>query len=233
MEKLKIHYFQHVPFEGLGVIEEWIREKGHYLTSTQFYSDSKLPDADAIDWLIVMGGPMGVYDEAIYPWLRKEKEFIDQAIKKQKVVLGICLGAQLIAEVLGSEVYPNTQKEIGWFPITVNKDVGTNVLFEFLPKKLDVFHWHGDTFDLPEGALHIAESVICKNQAFSYKDRVIGLQFHFEVDEASIRGMVEGADDELVKGAYVQTASEILERINLTTENNVHMKKLLDRLVSP
>ncbi len=230
MKKLHIHYFQHVPFEGLSIIEDWIKEKGHHLTSTQFYSNNNLPDIDAMDWLIVMGGPMGVYDVAEYPWLLQEKQFIEQAIKKQKIVLGICLGAQLIAEVLGARVFPNTQKEIGWFPIQKSKDAQTDSLFNFLPESFHVFHWHGDTFDLPEGVIHLAESVVCKNQAFRYKDRVVGLQFHFEVDPAAIREMVDGADDELIKGPYVQTADEILEGIDYTVQNNLFMKEILDRL---
>lgn len=227
---LNIHYFQHVPFEGLGIIEGWIKEKGHTVTSTQFYENAKLPDLNAIDWLIVMGGPMGVYDEDKYPYLKLEKQFIKGAIDKQKTVLGICLGAQLIAEVLGSKVYPNTQKEIGWFPIQKTKVAKEDSLFDFIPDSFNVFHWHGDTFNLPDGAMHIAESDLTLNQAFRYNENVVGLQFHFEVGEKDILGMVDGADNELIKDAYVQTADEILSKLEYTPKNNQIMREILDRL---
>ena len=105
---MKIHYFQHVPFEGLGNIEDWIKSKGHTLSSTHFFKNDTLPQLSEIDWLIVMGGPMNVYEENLYPWLAAEKKFIAKAINEGLRVLGICLGAQLIAAALGAKVYPNT-----------------------------------------------------------------------------------------------------------------------------
>ena len=119
---MRIHYFQHVPFEGLGSIEDWIRSEGYDLFSTRFYRNDPLPELDRIDWLIVMGGPMGANDDHIYPWLAAEKKFIGEAIKKGVRILGICLGAQLIASVLGARVYPNAHKEIGWFHVRLTPD---------------------------------------------------------------------------------------------------------------
>src|SRR2546428_2396131 len=116
---MNIHYFQHVPFEGLGCIEDWANRKSHVLSSTRFFEKHTLSDLKTIDWLIVMGGPMGVYDESEYLWLKEEKEFIKKAIDANKVVIGICLGSQLIAEVLGAKVYKNKFTEIGWFPVEV------------------------------------------------------------------------------------------------------------------
>ena len=112
MHQLRIHYFKHVSFEGLASIQEWSTKNGHILTSTNFYLNENLPHLDSIDWLIVMGGPMSVEDEKKFHWLSKEKIFIRKAIEKGKTVIGICLGAQLIAQILGAKVYPNKQKEI-------------------------------------------------------------------------------------------------------------------------
>ncbi len=198
MEKLRIHYFQHVPFEGLGCIENWIDEQGHVLSSTKFYQNDSLPALDDIDWLIIMGGPMGVYDESKYDWLKAEKKFIDLAIKADKKVIGICLGSQLIAEALGSKVYPNHEKEIGWFPIRITADGQKNRLLSSLPESFEVFHWHGDTYDLPRGAKCLLESAGCKNQAFLYSDRVLALQFHFEVTAETIKEMVLHGREELI-----------------------------------
>jgi GMP synthase-like glutamine amidotransferase len=230
MAGLNIHYFQHVPFEGLGSIEKWVLAKNHVLTGTHFYELHRFPELDNIDWLIVMGGPMGVYDENQYPWLATEKEFITKAIAKGKTVLGICLGAQLIAEVLGAKVYPNSQKEIGWFPIKLSAQALQSPIMKNLPENFSVFHWHGDTFDLPEGALHLAESQACLNQAFSYKEKVLGLQFHFEVDAAAVEGMIEGADAELSKAPFVQTAAEILRHTHFAEQNNLYLVQILDTL---
>src|SRR5665213_1473810 len=117
MKQLRIHYFQHVHFEGPGNIEEWCNKHGHSLTATKFYEDFKLPSLTDIDWLVIMGGPMSVNDEEEITWLAAEKQFIQKAIQAEKTIIGICLGAQLLADVMGSKVYQNTYKEIGWFPI--------------------------------------------------------------------------------------------------------------------
>ncbi len=231
-KKLRIHYFQHVHFEGLGCIEDWINEKEHVLTSTKFYQNDKLPILEEIDWLIIMGGPMGVYDESKYDWLKAEKKFIDRAIKADKVVIGICLGSQLIAEVLGSKVHPNGDKEIGWFPIRVT-EVGEESKFSsFLPPTFKVFHWHGDTYDLPRGAKCLLESAGCKNQAFLYSDRVLALQFHFEVTAETIKEMVFHGQEELVVDKYVQSAEVILATDEFIETNNRMIFKILDKLQS-
>ncbi len=183
---MKIHYFQHVPFEGLGCIEQWATAGGHDLSVTRFHLDEAVPALDEIDWLIVMGGPMNIYEEAEYPWLAREKQFIGQAIQSGKVVLGICLGAQLIADVLGGRVTSNAHKEIGWFPIELTAEATASPLFDFLPPGLAAFHWHGDTFALPQGAVRIARSEACENQAFLHGKSVVGLQFHLEFTSRSL-----------------------------------------------
>ncbi len=160
---MRIHYLQHKPYESLGCIEEWISKSRHSLSATKFYEDTSLPKFSDFDFLIIMGGPMGVYDEDKYPWLKDEKKFIKESINDNKIVLGICLGSQLIADSLGSKVYKNKFKEIGWFPVKIKNE---HKFFNSLPEEIITAHWHGDTFDLPDGAVHIAESSACKNQAF-------------------------------------------------------------------
>ncbi|MBT3047984.1 MAG: gamma-glutamyl-gamma-aminobutyrate hydrolase family protein [Candidatus Thiodiazotropha sp.] len=205
---MRAHYLQHVPFEGLGSIEDWLLLSGYEITATRFFESPDLPRLEEIDLLIVMGGPMSVNDEHAYPWLAKEKNFIRSVIDAGKPVLGICLGAQLIAASLGSEIYPNSVKEIGWFPISAVKSIPDS-LFRF-PEETTVFHWHGETFDLPSGAVCTAKSKGCQNQAFQFGRKVIGLQFHLETTASSANAIVENCRDELVDGEYIQTEKEIL-----------------------
>ena len=179
------------------------------LTVTRFFEDPALPDVDDLDLLVIMGGPMSVNDAANYPWLVAEQEFIRKAIDKDKAVIGICLGAQLIAGSLGAAVYPNREKEIGWFPVTAEPMSDTEDVFTF-PQELLAFHWHGETFDLPEGATRLARSAACENQAFQLGQRVIGLQFHLETTPAGARDLVHHCRDELQPSRYVQSGAEIL-----------------------
>lgn len=206
---MKVHYLQHVPFEGLGNIEEWIREKNYTLTATHFYRNDKLPPLDELDMLIIMGGPMGVYDEDKITWLKQEKAFVREAIACGKKVLGICLGAQLIAEALGAPVYPHTHKEIGWFPVSLTPAGKTHPFLKDFPSDFTVFHWHGDTFDMPKGAIHLAKSQATAHQAFAYGANVLALQFHFEMNELLIEQMLVDSEEELQKATFVQTSDEI------------------------
>ena len=206
---MKTHYLQHVPFEGLGSIDTWLQSMRADVTVTKFFENPTLPDVDDLDLLVIMGGPMSVNDEADHPWLAAEKQFIRSAIENDKAVIGICLGAQLIASTMGAAVYPNMEKEIGWFPITAEPASYTEDIFSF-PQELLVFHWHGETFDLPDGAIRIARSDACRNQAFQLGKRVIGLQFHLETTPASARDLVHHCRDELQPSRYVQSEAEIL-----------------------
>jgi len=205
---MRAHYLQHVPFEGLGYIETWLRKAGYEITSTEFYKNEILPSVHEFDLLIVMGGSMSVNDENVYPWLVDEKRFIKSAIDSGTPTLGICLGAQLLASVMGGKVYPNSQKEIGWFPVQAVSSSNA-VTFSF-PKVIDVFHWHGETFSLPPNAFRIAESIACENQAFQIGDRIIGIQFHLETTFELIQALVANSREELVEGEYIQTEERIL-----------------------
>lgn len=218
---MKLHYLQHVPFENPGSILTWAHANDFEVTSTLMFQDDDLPDHDDYDWLVVMGGPMNIYDHDNYPWLEKEKSFIKKAINSGKLVIGLCLGGQLIADVIGGEVTKNHQLEIGWFPIRFKAGNKKSALFSFLPDDPTVFHWHGDTFSkLPESAECIAESDVCDNQAFIYKERVFGFQFHLETTEEIIRDLILNCADEMIPGPYVQSKNELLNNENINQTNN-------------
>jgi GMP synthase-like glutamine amidotransferase len=228
---MKIHCIQHVKFETPGTITEWIEKKNHFLSTTHLYENENFPEIDTFDLLIVMGGPMNIYEYEKYPWLREEKAFLEKAIAEGKAVLGICLGAQLLADVLKAEVFNNNYKEIGWFPVSAGKDEKSEIPFlKGIPYEFPAFHWHGDTFSLPEGAKRLFESEACKNQGFLYKNRVIGLQFHLEMSNQTIRNVIENCRDELVKGKYIQKENEMLGRADLLKESGQLMCRLLDNL---
>jgi len=232
MQQLRIHYFQHVPFESIGNIGEWSFTNKHKLTFTKFFEHAILPDLENIDWLIIMGGPMGVYDENKFKWLVAEKQFIKRAVEAGKTVIGICLGAQLIAEISGAKVYANECKEIGWFPIDLSTEGEKNKLFAGVDSPLTVFHWHGDTFDLPGNAVHLAYSKACKSQAFLLNKKVIGLQFHLEMNEDALKKMLENGKPELIKETFVQTEEEIWNSRKLIEDNKELLFRILDRLAA-
>jgi GMP synthase-like glutamine amidotransferase len=205
---MRAHYLQHVPFEGLGSIEAWLQTTGYEITSTRFYAPTDLPKVEEIDLCVVMGGPMSVNDENDYHWLVDEKDFIKSVIESGKPILGICLGAQLIANAMGGKVFKNAVKEIGWFPVQAAIPLNNDV-FNF-PEKTVAFHWHGETFSLPSQAIQIAKSEGCKNQAFQIGSNAIGLQFHLETTPDSAQAIVENCRDELVEGEFIQTEQDIL-----------------------
>lgn len=204
---MRTHYLQHVPFEGLGSIKPWLEQAGHHITHTALYQQTILPSVDDFDFLIIMGGPMSVNDETAYPWLLAEKKLIQQAIHAGKSVLGICLGAQLIASAMGSRIYPNAQKEIGWFPIQAVTNLNPDAFI--FPAISTVFHWHGETFDLPPQAIHLAKSTACTHQAFQIGQRVIGLQFHLETTPDSLQAMLTHCHNELVPAPYIQDVASL------------------------
>ena len=231
--QLRIHYFQQVSFENLGCIEDWADQENHLLSCTRFYEDDPLPLIDDIDWLIIMGGPMGIYDEDKYPRLSEEKEFIRLAIAANKVVLGICLGAQLLSDALGGRVRPGKNKEIGWFPVSKTEAGKSSALLSSMPDQMNVFNWHGDQFEIPVGCHHLAESEVCPSQILLFNDRVIGIQFHFEATEKSIRSMLANVRYELVEDEpFVQSEAEIISGFSNCMLGNRIMFSLLDKLAA-
>ncbi len=229
---INIHYLQHVPFEGPAKIGEWALANEHKLTSTKLYEDVTLPSVNSIDWLVVMGGPMNIYEEKEYPWLVPEKKFISEAIEADKTVLGVCLGAQLIADVLGAKVYKGQHKEIGWFPLELTFEAKASKLFGGLPEQFTVFHWHGDTFDLPAGAIQLARSKGCEQQAFLYNNRVLGLQFHLESTVESVHKLVQHCKSDISEGEYVQEAELMLsESQGYTLDLHQILESLLEQLL--
>lgn len=228
---MKLHYLQHVHFEDLANIEVWARRQGWEITATHLYKFEKLPSPDEMDWLVVMGGPMNVYEENEHPWLAAEKKFISEAIEKNKIVLGVCLGAQLIADVLGARVFSNRYKEIGWFPVSVRPEAYDSIPFRGFPEEFPAFHWHGDTFSLPPGAAMLAESEACPAQAFSYNaGRVLGLQFHLESSPESVRALIRFCSDDMVDGEYIQRPDAILDKAENFSSIRRSMVTLLDNI---
>ena len=204
---MKVHVLQHAPFEGLGAIRGWLDERGAEIGWTKFFAGDALPPIGGFDLLIAMGGPMSVNDEATLPWLAAEKQFIREAAAKGVRVLGVCLGAQLLASALGSRVYPNRFKEIGWFPVRAER-ARTEGTLRF-PDETPVFHWHGETFDLPDGATLLASSEACRHQAFQLGERLVALQFHLEMTRDGLAGMLKNCRGDLEPGPYVQTEQAI------------------------
>lgn len=218
---------QHVSFEGLGSIEAVLKESSHSISVTRMFANEPFPEISDIDWLIVMGGSMGVHDDKAYPWLKTEKQFIKNVIQSGKVVLGICLGAQLIAEVMDAQVYKNKYREIGWFDINFNPNLNHTLLKDIFPKQIEVFHWHGDTFDIPEDAIPIASSEATPNQGFIFDNRVIALQFHLETTPESAKALIDNCSNELDGSKYVQNEQEILSNYLRFTKIN----QLMDQIV--
>ncbi len=222
---MRAHYFQHEPFETLGSIEPWLLDHGYEIGVTRFFAGDSLPRSAEVDFLIMMGGSMSVNDEDRLPWLASEKRFIREFIQTGKPVLGICLGAQLIASSLGARVYPNTVKEIGWFDVeglSVEKSA-----FSF-PRSFTVFQWHGETFDLPDGAVRLARSPVCENQALQVGARTIGLQFHLEMTRQGVEDIAQNCRHELVPAPYIQGAEELL-RVGAAVYQSTH--RLMNELL--
>ena len=226
---MKIHVLQHVEIEGPAFIQTWAQEHGHELSITHWYRGETPPPLSGIDWLVIMGGPMSVHDEGEIAWLRDEKRYIEAALRADKTVLGICLGAQLIADVLGASVTLNSQREIGWFPV---ETADASPLWQNMPPKFAAFHWHGETFALPTGAVHLAHSEACENQAFAIGDKVLGLQFHLEVTPDTVQQFVEHGRDELQSAPFVQSESTLLEQNEHFPGSNRAMRQLLDNLTA-
>lgn len=227
---MRLHTVQHVPHEGLGSIEDWASDRGHPITVTRVWAADEMPAPDSFDWLVVLGGPMSVHDSGRLPWLAAEKRFVRSAVDAGKRVIGICLGAQILAEALGGRVVPAGNREIGWFPVTMSAPSRHSRVFGVLPAAWEVFHWHGETFELPPGAIRLAGSEACENQAFLHGANVLAFQFHPEVTRALVEGMIHAGAADLVDGAWVQSPAQMLGDEPRFVKSREWLRRILDSL---
>ncbi|MBC7487575.1 MAG: type 1 glutamine amidotransferase [Cytophagaceae bacterium] len=227
---MNIHFLQHVPFEELGALEQWLVKPGNRVTSTRLYEDIRLPFVDLFDVLIIMGGPMSVHDEDRHRWLLAEKELIRKALDKGKKVVGICLGAQLIAEVLGASISLNPLPEIGWFNVELSDEALAQSAFKGFNKFITPFHWHGETFTLPAEAIAIGKSAACANQGFLWNNQVLALQFHLEITQEGITALLNNCREDLKESTYVQTAGSMI-RPDLIAASNQQALQLISNFI--
>lgn len=231
---MRVTIFQHADYEDAGAIREWIADRGHASMTVDWSAPGAAgPDPDEGDLLVIMGGPMNVDETDRFPWLLAERRAIRRHVEAGLPIIGICLGAQLLARVHNAEVAANEQREIGWFPVRFSADALAHPLFAGWPDELLTFHWHGDTFALPSGATLIGSSAACARQGFLLGDRLVGLQFHPEATRALIEGFVDRGGHHLQTGRrFVQTPAELIEGSRYAGLAHRHLFALLDRLAA-
>lgn len=220
---MKAYFFLHVDFEGPGEILSEFKRRGFSVQQVRLYADEAIPKVSDVDIAVLMGGPMSALDTKEYPFLAAEEKFCREMLAANKPLLGICLGAQLIAHSLGAAIRKNPEKELGWFP--VHWESG---------KSVEAFHFHGETFDIPEGGQRIAWSEGCKNQGFTI-GTALALQFHLETNRASMRRILENCGQDLLDargGKFVQQPEEILQKANTCMEPaNRELARILDKFL--
>lgn len=226
---MRVHWLQHAEHEDPGCITPWLAQRDAAVSKICLPAGDALPAVDDFDTLIVMGGPMNIYEHARYPWLQPETQLIRDAIAAGRKVLGICLGSQLIADALGAPVTRNPHPEIGWFDVSLNAVGTAHPLLRDWPQTFTAFHWHGDTFAIPPGAQNFAHSEACAHQGFFYGENVLALQFHLEVTAADARRWFEVNTP--VAATYVQTPEFVLPRVGDFALNNRLMCRLLERFL--
>ncbi len=207
----RVCVFQHVACEDLGTFAEVITGRGFQARYVRLFAGDRIPsDWPAAGALIFLGGPMSVNDETEHPYLTEEQAAIRIALEQDKPILGVCLGAQLLAAAAGARIFPGQRPELGWGPITLTADGRQDPLLSGLADLPAVFHWHGETFDLPAGATHLASSTMTPHQAFRLGNRAYGLQFHLEVDAAMIETWVHAYRQDL--GPHADAARQRIVR---------------------
>ncbi|MCQ6962357.1 type 1 glutamine amidotransferase [Methanolobus chelungpuianus] len=227
---MRIHCLQHLEFETLGNIPGWVHDRGHVLTKSLPYVEVEFPHTDDFDLLLIMGGLMSIYQENEHPWLKKEKAFVRSSIEAGKAVLGICFGAQMLSEVLGSSVRRNNLKEIGWHSVEMVESWKEEFFLQGLSGSFTVFQWHGDTYGLPPGARRLFTSAACMEQGFVYRDNILALQFHPEVNGQCLSNLVMNCRSDLqTDGSYVQSEAEILNRPEMIESSARLMFSILGR----
>jgi GMP synthase (glutamine-hydrolysing) len=199
---MRVLVLQHIACEPPGVYEDVLRERGATLLRVEIDEGDPLPDWREADAIVAMGGPMGAYDDDLHPWLVEEKRAIGEAVRAGTPFFGVCLGVQLLAASLGARVYPGEAAEVGLLPVELTEEGKADPVFAGLPDELLTLQWHGDTFDLPDGAVRLARSPAYANQAFRFGDTAYGVQFHVEVSPELAR-----------EWAAVPAYAEALERV--------------------
>lgn len=228
---MRVICLQHVPYEPADAIADWAKDRGHDFTAIVPLLE-QFPDPDTFDMLVVMGGPMGAYEDESNPWLVTEKAFIRRAIDSDRLVFGVCLGAQLVACALGGSAHPHTERELGWLPVRLT-DVGLRSrVLSVMPAEMVVGLWHGDTYDLPEGLHTGAVSDGCPNQAFeACGGRVVGTQFHLEWKPDTLQRLAEAHPDWLERlGAHVRSREEFLNPGHALEQGHRVLYAMLDAM---
>ena len=208
---MRIQCLQHVAWDGPAYLPVWAARSGHDLSVTLVPETGELPPPDDFDALVIMGGPMSLREHERHPWLTSEKRYLEAVLRRGKPFLGICLGAQLLADVHGAPVRRARHREIGWFPLDLTAERRGTWLGDALPEGLEVFFWHDDAFETPRGATRVAATAANAHQAFVIGSAA-GLQFHLEVTPEWAAHLIRRDGDQLRPEAYVQSAADILER---------------------
>ncbi len=225
---LKIHCLLHSELGGDIHLPHWAASRGHGWQTSPAYDKRELPRPEHVDCLVVMGGPMSVWEEDKHPWLKQEKQLLEDFLRAGRPILGICLGAQLLAEVLGARVYRGEHREIGWFPVKRTLQSLQSPIGALLPDSFDTFLWHGDTFDLPGGATHLLSSDRAPHQAFSW-EQALALQFHLEATPDWVQRLISRDADQLQASSDVQSLTAILAKTeNAYRAGNLLLEELLD-----
>lgn len=237
---MRIACLQHADFEPPGLFANWAGARTHDLVLTKTYRD-ELP-ASGADAMIILGGPMSVNDAPTLPWLQREIAAIHAHLAQDRPTFGVCLGAQLIAHCLGARVRKNATKEIGWFPVTrVPPAPATKRAlsrshqrwFDLVPPEFTPLHWHGETFDLPPGATHLARSAACENQMFVARDAIVGIQFHLEAAADWIAESLDAVDADRCGGPWEQPRETLMPPADRMTENAKLLYRWLDAWLAP
>ncbi len=228
---MHIHYFQHASFEHVGSIRSWCNENGHTISGTKTFETQEFPNLEDIDLLVVMGGPQCAADYKNTPYLKAEIDYIKKAIQAEKIILGVCLGAQLLSIAMGGKSIPSPNKEIGLFPIKLNEDgISDPVFSQFNRIEIETLHWHNDMAIPPKGFKILASSEGCPNQIFSNGKNIYGLQCHFELTKLGIADLIKNCRSDFdMSSPYIIDPDDML-KID-TVPINVYMHRILEALI--